>query len=64
MIVSNLGRAEARATLKPDWKTLGLDAPGPVVDGLSREPIPLTDGSLELTLPVGGWRYVWFHEKP
>ncbi|MCX7426580.1 MAG: DUF6067 family protein [Planctomycetia bacterium] len=60
VIVSNLGRADARAALKPDWKTLGLAAPGPVVDGLSREPIPLTDGAVDLMLPVGGWRYLWF----
>ena len=59
VIVSNLGREEQRATLKPDWKTLGVDAPGPVLDGLTRDVLPWKDGSLEMVLPAGGWRYIW-----
>jgi hypothetical protein len=59
VIVSNLGRGKQRATLRPDWKMLGVDAPGPVLDGLTRDTIPLKDGSLEMVLPAGGWKYIW-----
>jgi hypothetical protein len=59
-IVSNLGRLETRATLRPDWKTLGLAGPGSVLDGVTRRPIPLTDGQLQVALPAGGWQYLWF----
>ncbi len=60
LIISNLGRQEGRATLKPDWKALGVDAPGAVVDGLTRTALPLKNGSLEIVLPAAGWKYVWF----
>ena len=60
MILSNLSRQEGRATLKPDWKALGIDMPGPVVDGLTRNALPMKNGGLEIVLPATGWKYVWF----
>lgn len=62
-IVSNPGRQETRMRLKPDWKSLGIARPGPIVDGLTRARIPLIDGSLEVTLPAAGWQYLWFQEE-
>ena len=60
VIVSNLSRQEGRATLNADWKAIGIDAPGPVVDGLTRNALPVTSGRPEILLPAAGWKYVWF----
>jgi hypothetical protein len=59
VIVSNLGRQEGRASWRPDWKALGIDGRGPVVDGLTRRPLSLKEGSLEIALPSSGWQYIW-----
>ena len=63
LILSNLSRQEGCATLKPDWRALGIDAAGPVVDGLTRKPLPLNDGRLEIVLPAAGWKYVWMQKR-
>jgi hypothetical protein len=63
VILSNLSRQEGRAVLKPDWKALGVDGPGPVVDGLTRNAMPLKNGSLEIVLPAAGWKYVWLQRE-
>ena len=63
MILSNLSRQEGRATLKADWKALGIDMPGPVVDGLTRNALPVNSGRLEIVLPAAGWKYVWFQPQ-
>ena len=60
LILSNLSRQEGRATLKPDWKALGIDVPGAVIDGLTRNALPVNNGKLEVVLPAAGWKYVWF----
>jgi hypothetical protein len=59
VIVSNLSRQEGRAIWKPDWKALGIDRPGPFVDGLTRRSLSLKDGSLEIALPASGFKYIW-----
>ncbi len=60
VIVSNLGRQEVRAELQPNWQALGLAKPGQVLDGLTRATMAVTNGTVELTLPAGDWRYLWF----
>ncbi len=64
VIVSNLGREQRHAALTPDWKTLGIEVPGPVLDGLTRAALPLKDGILPVTLPSGGWQYLWLQRAP
>ena len=59
LIVSNPGRQEGRATLKPDWKALEIDIPRSVLDDLTRSPLPLKDGAIEFSLPAAGWKYIW-----
>ncbi len=37
--------------------------PGAVVDGLTRNALPVKDGGLEIVLPAGGWKYVWLQRE-
>ena len=65
VLVANLGKDETRVSLSLDPGKLGLaGVPLTALDGLTREPVPLDSGRIEVPLPTMGWRYVWVKPTP
>ena len=59
LVVDNLGREEAEATVKLNLTALKLPKTATAKDGLTDQALELKTGALTLRLPALGWRVVW-----
>jgi hypothetical protein len=60
LILSNLSKQDGTTAITPNWEMCGL-APdnATAVDGISRQEIPVSGGSLSVQLPSVGWQTIW-----